>query len=227
MKKLFIAILLSTPLFSNAQSVYVSGGYVMDRPSITDGVKENGMVTDVNGKTQIDKIRQNGFYVGLGTILKAKKTSNFGLRIEAAYERQGLHMERTVTTQSQPFMPQETFQSNLSENNNYLRVSPTISYVKQKKDSKLTYVADLGLTQMIHLGGYTESSSYLAVHGSAGLQYSYFTVRVGAEAGMQNTLGGQSKDYEIYSKRFFAGLNFNFIDAFGLKKKADTTPIQE
>lgn len=223
MKKLFITILVSTPLFTSAQSVYLSGGYVMDRPSIRDGMKDNGIVTDMNGSTQIDKIRQNGFYVGLGTILKPKKTSTFGLRIEAAFERQGLHMERTITTQSQPFMPQETSQSNLSANNNYLRVTPTISYVKQKKNSKLTYVADLGLTQMIHLGGYTESSSYLAVHGSAGLQYSYFTVRVGAEAGMQNTLGGQSKDYEIYSKRFFAGLNFNFVDAFGLKKKKGTS----
>lgn len=219
MKKLLIAILLSTPLLTHAQSMYLSGGYVMDRPSIRDGIKENGIATDVNGSTQVNKIRQNGFYAGLGTILKPKKTSTFGLRIEAAYERHGIHLERMVTAQTQPFMPQETFPANVSANNDYLRLTPTISYVKQKKNSRLTYVADLGLTQMIHLGGYAESSSYLAVHGSVGLQYSYFTVRAGAEAGMQNTLGGQTKDYEIYSKRFFAGLNFNFIDAFGLKKK--------
>lgn len=218
MKKLFITILLSTPLAAQAQSVYVAGGYVMDRPSIRDGLRENGILTEMNGSTQIDKIKQNGFFAGLGIILKPKKTATFGLRIEAAYERQSLHTERTFTTQMKPFMPQEVFQSNLSANNDYLRITPTISYVKPKA-SGVSYLFDLGLTQMIHLGGYTESSSYLAVHASAGVRYSYFTLRAGAEVGMQNMLGGETKDYEIYSKRFFAGLNFNFIDAFGLKKK--------
>lgn len=220
MKKLLIAILLLTPLFTRAQSIYVAGGYVMDRPSIRDGLKENGIVTDVNGKTQIDKIRQNGFFAGMGVILKPKKTATFGLRIEAAYERQSLHTERTITTQSKPFMPQETFQANISANNDYLRITPTISYIK-KKSSGISYLFDLGLTEMIHLGGYTESSSYLAAHVSAGLRYSYVALRLGAEVGMQNTLGGETKDYEIYSKRFFAGVNFNFVDAFNLKKKKE------
>jgi hypothetical protein len=224
MKKLFIALFILTPLFASAQSIYLAGGYVMDRPTVTDGLKENGYVTDVNGKTQIDHVKQNGFFVGVGTILKPKKTATFGLRIEAAYERQFLHMERTITAQVTPFMPQETFQSNVSSNNNYLRLTPTFSYIK-KKNANTSYMADLGLTEMIHLGGYRESSSYLAVHASAGISYKYLALRAGAEIGAQNTLGGESKAYEVYSKRFFVGLNFNFVDAFGLKKKkVETEP---
>ncbi len=222
MKKLLIVLFTLTPLLALSQDVYVTGGYVLDRPTIKDGIKENGYVTTVNGRTEIEKIRQNGFFAGVGAVVKTKKTSTFGLRVEAAFEQHTLHMQRLVTTQEVPFAPQETFQSNISTNNSYLRLSPTISYVK-KKDNGMLYQADLGISQIMHLGGWKESSSYTAVLASAGIGYKGFVLKAGTEIGLVNTLGGDGNDYKIYSKRFFAGLNVHFVEVFNLKKKKEAT----
>lgn len=222
MKKLLIVLLTITPLFALSQDVYVTGGYVLDRPTIRDGIKLNGYVTEVNGLTEIEKIRQNGFFAGIGAVVKAKKTSTFGLRVEAAFEQHTLHMQRQVTTQQVPFGPQETSQFNISTNNSYLRLSPTISYVK-KKDNGMLYQADLGISQIMHLGGWKESSSYTAVLASAGVGYKGIVLKLGTEIGLVNTLGGEGNDYKIYSKRFFAGVNVHFVEVFNLKKKKQAT----
>ena len=158
MKKLLFAV-LCLPLSLKAQKLYLTGGYVIDRPTVRDGLKENGMVDEMNGSIQVNKIKQAGFFAGAGLYLKAKKTSTFGFRGEAAFERHSLAMERTVT-----------------------------------------------LSQLVHLGGWKENSSFTAVHISAGIGYRGILLKAGGEVGLRNTLGGEGKDYKAMSKRFFGGI---------------------
>jgi hypothetical protein len=204
MKKLLLA-LLCLPLSLSAQKLYFTGGYVMDRPTLRDGTKENGLVSNVNGSTYINKIGQNGFYAGAGLFLKAKKTSTFGFRAEAAYEHFNQTMERTVTTQETAFTPQQTFASDITSTNSYLRLTPTISYCQLKRSGR-SYQADLGLSQLIHLSGWKDNSSFTAVHVSAGIGYKGVLLKAGGEIGLVNTLAGEGRGYTAFSKRFFAGL---------------------
>ena len=60
MKKLLFAV-LCLPLSLKAQKLYLTGGYVIDRPTVRDGLKENGMVDEMNGSIQVNKIKQAGF----------------------------------------------------------------------------------------------------------------------------------------------------------------------
>lgn len=204
MKKLLFAV-LCLPLSLKAQKLYLTGGYVIDRPTVRDGLKENGMVDEMNGSIQVNKIKQAGFFAGAGLYLKAKKTSTFGFRGEAAFERHSLAMERTVTTQETPFTPQSTFASDISASNSYLRLTPTLSYCQLKRSGK-SYQADFGLSQLVHLGGWKENSSFTAVHISAGIGYRGILLKAGGEVGLRNTLGGEGKDYKAMSKRFFGGI---------------------
>jgi hypothetical protein len=222
MKKLLFTLLAFVPISLLAQNVYVTGGYVLDRPTINDGLKENGLSTTTNGQTQINKISQNGFFAGAGVVLKTKKTSTFGLRLEAAYERHALTLDRTVTTQMAPFTEQTTFADNISASNSYLRLTPSLSYYKLQRSGK-SYQADLGFTQLVHLGGWKENSSFSAVHASAGIGYGGILLKAGTEIGLSNTFGGEGKAYRAQSKRFFVGVNIYPFLLMKEKKKEDAT----
>lgn len=205
MKRSLLTIFAIIPLSLSAQNLYFSGGYILDRPTIKDGLRENGFVSEVNGTTQIDKIKQSGFSIGVGTVLKTKKTSTFGLRIEAAYEMLQLTLDRTLTTQQTLFTPQTTFSSQETANNSYLRLTPSISYCKLQRGKK-SYQADLGFSQLVHLAGWKENSSFTAVHVSAGYGYGGILLKAGGEIGLSNSMGGEGKAYNVLSKRFFAGV---------------------
>lgn len=206
MKRLLTGILVIAPFVAGAQDLYITGGYAADRPTVNDRTT-SGLVNPANGYTEINSIKQNGFFAGLGIAMKNKKTSRFGLRAEVAYEHYNLDMQTTVTTQETPFSFQTTSPVAVTSSNSYLRLSPTISYYLLKRNSK-NYQVDLGISQLMHLGGFKDSRSITAVHVSGSFGYNGILLKAGFEQGLGNTLGGErADDYNAASKRYFVGVN--------------------
>jgi hypothetical protein len=107
-------------------------------------------------------------------------------------------------------------------NNSYLRFTPSFSYYKLRRSGK-SYQADLGFSQLVHLGGWSENSSFSAVHASAGIGYGGILLKAGTEIGLSNTFGGEGKAYRAQSKRFFVGVNIYPFLLRKEKKKEEAT----
>jgi hypothetical protein len=223
MKRVLFAILALSPLAASAQDLYITGGYSIDNPRIKDGIR-SGYDGWLNGESNLNNVRQAGFFAGLGVNLKAKKASSLGLRLEAAYERTNFEMQTTVRAQLTPFHEPEEFDFKITESNTYIRLSPTLSYYKLRR-SAMNYQVDLGLSQFIHVTGWRDNSSFTAIHVSAGIGYGGILFKAGADLGMGNMLAGEDEDFNVRSRRFFAGVN---IYPFMLIAKRKTAvPVEE